>query len=324
MTEKIYVLHENPEWFKPLEESLKKIGAPYESWVTIEGTTDLSALPPEGIFFNRLSASSHTRDHRHAIEYAETVMAWLERHGRKTINARHTLTFEARKFDQYSQLDAFGIKLPKTIAAVGKESLVQAVKDLGQEPFIVKPNRGGKGLGVKLFHSLEQLENALKDGGIEECRSLDGVFLVQEYIEAREPKIIRAEFIGGKYHYAVEVDTSEGFELCPADACSIDDKPAGGDFCMADSLGDKFTILTDYHHENIARYEEFLAEQKIDVAAIESIEAKDGTRYTYDINVNTNYNKTAESKTPDLKQGAYDRLAEYLVAELDAQNRQAA
>jgi hypothetical protein len=29
------------------------------------------------------------------------------------------------------------------------------------------------------------------------------------------PLITRAEFVGGKFIYAVEVDTSGGFELCP-------------------------------------------------------------------------------------------------------------
>ena len=60
MSEKIYVLHENPEWFEPLEEAFQKIGVSYEDWTIIAGATDLEALPPEGVFFNRLSASSHT------------------------------------------------------------------------------------------------------------------------------------------------------------------------------------------------------------------------------------------------------------------------
>ena len=42
------------------------------------------------------------------------------------------------------------------------------------------------------------------------------------------PLITRAEFIGGQFIYAVEVDTSDGFELCPADACAV-----GEAFCPA-------------------------------------------------------------------------------------------
>ena len=51
---------------------------------------------------------------------------------------------------------------------------------------------------------------------------VDGVALVQEYIAAPAPFITRAEFIGGRFLYAVRVDTSLGFELCPADACAVD------------------------------------------------------------------------------------------------------
>ncbi len=52
---------------------------------------------------------------------------------------------------------------------------------------------------------------------------IDGITLIQQYIEAPEPYITRCEFVGGQFVYAVKVDTSEGFELCPADACSIQD-----------------------------------------------------------------------------------------------------
>src|ERR1700747_2569089 len=52
------------------------------------GAFDLSRPPPEGIFYNRMSASSHTRDHRYAAELTATVLAWLERHGRRVVNGR--------------------------------------------------------------------------------------------------------------------------------------------------------------------------------------------------------------------------------------------
>ena len=45
--------------------------------------------------------------------------------------------------------------------------------------------------------------------------------LVQRYIKAPEPFITRVEFIGGQLLYG-RVDTSQGVELCPADACQIE------------------------------------------------------------------------------------------------------
>src|SRR3546814_8390310 len=46
------------------------------------------------------------------------------------------------------------------------------------------------------------------------------IFL-QEHVATPEPVITRAEFVGGRFLYAVEVDTAGGFELCPADVCSV-------------------------------------------------------------------------------------------------------
>ena len=62
----IYALHENPDWFPPFAEAFNAAGLDYEEWLLIDGTIDLNAAPPEGIFWNRLSASSHTRDHGNA------------------------------------------------------------------------------------------------------------------------------------------------------------------------------------------------------------------------------------------------------------------
>jgi hypothetical protein len=124
---------------------------------------------------------------------------------------------------------------------------------------------------------------------------IDGITLIQDYIKAPQPYIIRHEFIGGKFFYAVKVDTSEGFELCPADACSIEDA-----FCPADAKtapAAKFEILEDYHPDFIADYEAFLAQNNVQVAGIEAISDADGNVYTYDVNTNTNYNSDAESIT---------------------------
>lgn len=85
----------------------------------------------------------------------------------------------------------------------------------------------------------------------------DGITLIQQYIEAPEPYITRCEFVGGQFVYAVKVDTSEGFELCPADACSIDDAfcPVGESKKEAPA---KFEIISDFHEPIIEQYKEFL------------------------------------------------------------------
>ena len=288
---KIYIIHENSEWTVHLTRRLDELGLPYEEWFLDKGTVDLSATPPEGVFYSRMSASSHTRAHRFAPELTEAVLAWLERHGRRVLNGSRALRLEVSKVNQYMALNAHGIRTPKTIAAVGKEQIVEAAKQLGAPSFITKHNRAGKGLGVQLFHSIEALQQYLESPAFED--SVDGITLVQEYIQAPEPFITRCEFVGGKFMYAVRVDTSEGFELCPADACQIGDL-----FCPVGETATrpKFEIIDGFSDPILEKYEQFLRANDIHIAGIEFIRDQNGTIFTYDVNTNTNYNSEAEAR----------------------------
>ncbi|WP_027409665.1 RimK family alpha-L-glutamate ligase [Anoxybacteroides tepidamans] len=288
---KIYIIHENSEWTIHLTKRLEELNLPYEEWFLDEGIVDLTQAPPEGIFYNRMSASSHTRGHRFAPELTEAVLAWLERHGRKVFNGSRALRLEVSKVNQYMALNAHGIRTPKTIAAVGKKQIVEAAKQLGCPSFITKHNRAGKGLGVQLFHSIETLQQYVESGAFED--SVDGITLVQEYIQAPEPFITRCEFVGGKFVYAVRVDTSQGFELCPADACQIGDL-----FCPVGetTTRPKFEIIEGFADPIIEKYEQFLRANDIHIAGIEFIRDRNGDIFTYDVNTNTNYNSEAETR----------------------------
>lgn len=291
MTEKIYVIHENEEWTTHLFKRLDELQLPYEDWFINEGLVDLNAVPPEGVFYSRMSASSHTRGHRFAPEMADTLLAWLEHHNRTIFNGTRALRLEVSKVNQYMALNAAGIRTPKTIAANGREGIIAAAEKLDAPSFITKHNRAGKGLGVRLFHSIEALKEYLDGGEFEP--SIDGITLIQEYIQAPEPFITRCEFVGGKFVYAVQVDTSEGFELCPADACRIDDL-----FCPVGEQPEekpKFQIVDGFDDPIIAKYEEFLRRNDIAVAGIEFIRNAAGEIFTYDVNTNTNYNSDAEA-----------------------------
>ena len=294
---RIYVIHENNAWVEPLRAALMVRGLPFEEWFLDTGSVDLGTVPPEGVFYNRMSASSHTRDHRYAPEYTAATIEWLERHGRRVLNGGRALQLEVSKVAQYAALEAYGVRVPHTVAAVGGGALVAAAADFPR-PFITKHNRAGKGLGVRLFHDAVSL-----------ARSVDGVTLLQQYIEAPESFITRVEFVGGRLLYAVRVDTSQGFELCPADACRVDDAfcPAGEE---ANSL---FRIVDGFQDPLVATYERLLADNDIHIAGIEFIVDRDGTPYTYDINTNTNYNSEAESRAGCSGMGA---IAEYLGQEL--------
>ena len=307
---KIYVIHENNAWVEPLRTAFAALDLPYEEWFLSEGVLDLAEVPPEGVFYNRMSASSHTRGHRYAAELTAGVLAWLESHGRRVANNSRALQLEISKVAQYAALAAHGIRTPRTIAAVGREAIVAAAGRISA-PFITKHNRAGKGLGVKLFQSVDALRAHLDSPAFED--SVDGITLIQEYISAPEPFITRVEFVGGRYLYAVRVDTTLGFELCPADVCQVDDAfcPVGD--AQAVPAGPRFRIVRDFDHPIIERYRRFLAANGIAVAGIEFIADQTGELYTYDVNTNTNYNSAAEDEA-----GIYGMraIAAYLGAEL--------
>ena len=150
------------------------------------------------------------------------------------------------------------------------------------------------------FNNYQELNNFYNSPGFES--SVDGINLIQSYIDAPESFITRMEFIGGKFFYAVKVDTSEGFELCPADNCEINTN------CPTSEI-QKFEIINDFDMPNIKNYEDFLNANDIGISGIEFILDKGGNAWTYDVNVNTNYNSSAESKAGKF---AYKEIATYL------------
>src|SRR5215469_3841269 len=181
----IHVIHENSAWLEPLACALEAEGLPWRDWFLDRGTFDLSSEPPQGVFYNRMSASSHTRDHRYAAELTAGVLAWLSRHGRRIVNGPRALDLEISKAREYAALEAAGIQTPKTVLVAGAELLVAAEdRHFAGAPVILKPNRGGKGLGVRLFHNTEAL-SAYAGGGDYEA-PVDGLHLLQQYVRDRK------------------------------------------------------------------------------------------------------------------------------------------
>lgn len=300
---KLYALHENPEWFPPFARAFAATGLDYEEWLLTTGTIELDAEPPEGVFWNRLSASAHTRDHGFAKDYTRALLEWLEAHDRRVVNGRSVVEMEVSKVRQLSLLKAFGIDVPRTVVVIGKDDLLTAAANF-PPPFITKHNQGGKGLGVRRFDALTQFESYVSSDEFEE--PVDGITLLQEYVQPREPFITRVETVGYQYVYAITADTARGgFQLCPADACELDED---GRPKQAASL---FALREGFEHPIVDRFIGFARKYKLEVAGFEFIEAADGRLLTYDVNTNTNYNPDVEAIASKSGPG---EIAKYLQA----------
>ena len=278
---KIHILHESREWFRPLGAALDAVGLPHEEWFLDGGMVDLSAAPPAGIFFNRLSASAHTRQHPFAVDQARAILRWLEAHGRRVVNGVEALELAMSKAALIAALNAAGINTPRSRAVAGFEGLVEAARGF-PGPFLVKPNRSGKGIGIELFADADELARRIDQES--PPASVDGIFLIQEYLPPRDPFITRVEFVGGKPLYALRSDTRQGFNLCPADYCNLDAAKA-----------QRFSIDRDFDHPILRLYQSFLRGRGIEIAAVEFLVDRSGRPYTYDLNINTNYNAEAEA-----------------------------
>jgi len=223
-------------------------------------------------------------------EFARAYLSWLEAWGRPVVNGRSVVELEVSKVAQHALLRVAGFDVPRTTAVFGREGLPAAAASF-PAPFITKHNQGGKGLGVRRFDSHDEFDRYVASEEFSE--PIDGITLVQEFLVSREPFVTRAEFVDGRFVYAVRVDTTAGsFELCPADACAV----PGDDGTTIELFALRHDITAD--SPLIRRYEALLAEVGVQIAGIEFLETADGRTVTYDINTNTNYNPDVEAVAP--------------------------
>jgi len=294
----VHILHDSPEWVIPLETALAGRGVPHRSWLMNEGLVPQDGPPPIGVFYNRIGASAHLRGNPHAPAFSGLVLDWLARHGRWVVNARRALELELSKLAQQNALDAAGIATPRTIPAVGDAFVLEAVRAHAGRPVILKHNRGGKGHGVVRLESVAEAEAHLRDPHC--ARPVDGVWLVQEQIVSPEPCVYRCEFVGGRFLYAMRVDTAGGFALCPAEVCSL--SANGPTYALSNALdGDPI----------VPRLARFLARNQIEIASVELIRDAAGQWFAFDVNTNTNYNAAAE-QAAGLNPGGMLAVADYL------------
>jgi hypothetical protein len=167
----------------------------------------------------------------------------------------------------------------------------------GGRRFLAKHNRGGSGSGVVLFGSVEDFETYLAGPSFQE--PVDGVTLLQEFVETAEPVVTRVELVDGELVYGLRIKVDAEFQPqnCPADSCAGTDAncPMGAGATRLH----KFTVLPNLEAtepELIRGYKDFIRRNGIGVCGIEFAKDKQGRCWTYDVNVNTNYNKHAERR----------------------------
>lgn len=141
---------------------------------------------------------------------------------------------------------------------------------------------------MRLFERHEDLDAYLDSDAF--TPPVDHTLLLQEYVAPAEPHITRVEVVGERFLYALTADTSEGFELCPADPCDAAGRPT-------DDRG-RFRYRADLDAAAAEPWVAFAARWGIEIAGFEFIESVDGRRVTCDVNTNTKYTPVVERAAP--------------------------
>ena len=302
------VYYEHPQWFTPLFAALDRRGVDYAA-LNLQTHSFDPAEPglPAPVVFNRLAMSSYLRQPEHAIFYTQALMAHFEHRGARVVNGSAALAIDTSKARQLSLFRTLGLEVPATRVVHRFADVAAAAAQL-RFPVMVKGDIGGSGAGMARYDTLEELSAFADEQGTP--AGLNGVTLVQEYVPAKDGRVIRCETLGGRFLYAIALDgAGSTFDLCPADVCMAD-KPS-------------ITISAYQPPPEIIKAVETVAQAaRLDVGGIEyMIDARDGAARFYDLNALSNF----VAKPHDvLGYDPHDRLVDLLEREIGLARKLAA
>jgi glutathione synthase/RimK-type ligase-like ATP-grasp enzyme len=268
------ILYEHPAWFEPLFAALDERGVSYRAIRLTDHSFD-PADPhiPAPIVLSRVAMSGFLRDPQHGIFYAQSLLAHWRANGARVLNGPEVLAVDCSKARQLSLLAGLGLAVPATRVVHRREEILAAAGGM-VFPLLLKANVGGAGAGIVRYDGRAALEEAVAERFLPE--SVDGVLLVQDYVPAEGGTILRMETLGGRFLYAIEIDTGGSFDLCPADAC-VAGKPVR-------------MVAVEPAPELVEAAERIARAVGLDIGGVEVvIDARDGVPRFYDINALSNF-----------------------------------
>ena len=310
---RVAVLYEHPEWFIPLFAALEVRGLEV---VRIDATSlrwDPAERPDFSLLLNRMSPSSHTRGHGHAIHAAASYIDWVESHGVPVVNGSAAYRLELSKSAQLDLLRRLDTRYPRARVINHVTEAPEAARDL-RFPIVVKPNIGGSGAGIQRFDSVDALVMACTRGSVD--LGIDSTALVQEFLPARGGAITRLEILDGELLYAIEITppAGHGFNLCPADICHTDTAPQSS-FEACPTKPAMAIALASPEPEMVDAGLRIAKAARLDVCGVEYLtDDRDGRSYVYDINALSNFVTDARRIVGF---DPFERFAEYVGRRVD-------
>lgn len=309
----LIVLHEHPEWQKPLFAALERRGVSFLPF-DVSRTAFSNVEPMRArLYFNQASPSAYLRGNTRAVPLALAYMRTLDLLGAKVLNGADVFALELSKSAQATLLRTLGIDCPRSITFNDVRALRAYAGDI-EWPALLKPDQGGSGARIQVVDSLAEVEALFEhDPGV---WLPDNLFLLQEYLpHDPEQGIVRLEFLGGELLYAMRVITHGRFNLCPSPVCNPDD---GNGVCevpaqVVDAPPVEFVPFHDVPRDAVETATRIVRAAKLDIGGIEYLDTLDGRRVFYDINANSNLRPSVAAA---FGFDPFERVVDFLVGEL--------
>jgi glutathione synthase/RimK-type ligase-like ATP-grasp enzyme len=282
----LIVLHEHPEWQKPLFAALERRGLSFLPFDVTRAAFTNVGPPLAPLCFNQASPSAYIRGNTRAVPLALAFMRSLELKGARVLNGANVFALELSKSAQATLLHTLSIDCPRSITFNDVGALRQRARDI-KWPALLKPDQGGSGARIQVVESMSQIEAIFRDPSI---WLPDNLFLLQEFLpHDPEQGIVRLEFLGGELLYAMRVKTHGRFNLCPSPVCNPEDGEGAcevPDSVVAPPV--EFYPYPDVPRDAVETAKRIVMAARLDVGGIEYLETDDGRRVFYDINANSN------------------------------------
>src|SRR5256885_7196160 len=312
----LIVLHEHPEWQKPLFAALARRGVSFEPFdVTRAAFNNVEPLRAR-LYFNQASPSAYIRGNTRAVPLALAYMRSLERLGARVLNSADVFALEVSKSAQATLLRTLAIDCPRSVT-FNEVGALRAYASEIRWPALLKPDQGGSGARIQVVDSLEQVDAIFAaDPGV---WLPDNLFLLQEYLPHDPDRgIVRLEFLGGELLYAMRVVTHGRFNLCPSPVCNPDEGTGSCELPShereAAAPPVEFYPFPDVPPEAVATAKRIVHAAKLNVGGIEYLDTDAGRRVYYDINANSNLRPSVAAA---FGFDPFERVVDYLQAEMN-------
>lgn len=279
----LLVIHEHPEWQKPLFAALHRRGLRWGAFDLKRAAFDPTRLPAARLYFNQASPSAYVRGNTRAVPLCMALLTSLEEAGARVLNGASAFALELSKSRQAALLGRLGIAAPRTWTFNDPDALGDA--DIAW-PALVKPEQGGSGARMFKLESLDELRRLLAMQP--DLWQPDHLLLLQEIIPHDPSRgVVRLELLGGELLYAMRVVSHGRFNLCPSETCNPETGEGACEIAPAAAPPVEFIPYPEVSEAAVAAAKAIAQAGRLDVCGLECVETDAGPVF-YDINANSN------------------------------------